>query len=95
MRNRELAIVLLSSPTDCVDNDRTEQSLGLAYIASTLKAHNYAVQIVELTGYHSAELLTALRTIPIADVYGRSCSSTNYQSVKQIVTHLRTIKPDA
>ena len=95
MRNRELAIVLLSSPTDCVDNDRTEQSLGLAYIASTLKAHNYAVQIVELTGYHSAELLTALRTIPIADVYGLSCYSTNYQSVKQIVTHLRTIKPDA
>jgi len=95
MRNRELAIVLLSSPTDCVDNDRTEQSLGLAYIASTLQAHNYAVQIVELTGYHSAELLTALHTIPIADIYGLSCYSTNYQSVKQIVTHLRTVQPDA
>ncbi len=95
MGARELTIVLLSAPTDCVDDDRTEQSLGLAYIASTLQAHGYSVEVIELTGLRSSELATALHRIPAVDVYGLTCYSTNYHSVRQIVTHLRSHHPGA
>lgn len=95
MSAHELTIALLSAPTDCVDDDRTEQSLGLAYIASTLKAHDYSVQVVELTGFRDSELATALQRIPLVDVYGLTCYSTNYHSVKRIVTHLRSKQPAA
>lgn len=95
MGTRDLTIALLSAPTDCVDNDRTEQSLGLAYIASTLQAHDYPVEVIELTGLRCSELPTALHRIPSVDVYGLTCYSTNYHSVRTIVTYLRSHHPDA
>jgi len=83
-------IILISPPSFCVEDDRLEQNLGLAYIASLLIKHGFSVNIIELTGNKHKDFNEILYQIPLhSKIYGISCYSTNYNNVKKIVEYIR------
>lgn len=88
-------ITLINPPSMLIENDRIEQNLGIAYIASLLIQEGYDVSICELTGRKDLDFSNILNSIPESDIYGITCFSTTYKSVKSIVHYLRNKNPYA
>ncbi|SDU64893.1 B12-binding domain-containing radical SAM protein [Desulfobacula phenolica] len=88
-------ITLLSPPSFCVDDDRLEQSLGIAYIASVLIENGYDANIVELTGNQGKDFNEISALIPCSDIYGIVCYSTTYHNVKKIIESIKNKNPKA
>jgi radical SAM superfamily enzyme YgiQ (UPF0313 family) len=84
-------IVLITPPSDCVNDDRTEPSLGLLYVASTLRNSGYDnVSIYDMSGSKSdLEIKDKLTNIPDAEIYGVNCFCTNYKYAKDVIKHIR------
>lgn len=91
----DIKITLISPPSFCVEDAHLEQHLGLAYISSYLQEHKFNVKIIELTGMKHKSLNEIVIDIPYSDVFGISCYSTNYNSVKLLVKHIRNNYPNA
>lgn len=90
-------ILLVNPPSDCVEDDRVEPPLGLLYIASVLREYCFEdISFLDMTGSHSeVEICKWILDLPIADIYGVSCFSTNYPHVKSIVRRIREVNPAA
>jgi radical SAM superfamily enzyme YgiQ (UPF0313 family) len=84
-------IVLITPPSNCVNDDRIEPSLGLLYLASTLQKNNYEnISIYDMSGSKSEkEIKDKLSNIPNAEIYGINCFCTNYNYAKNIINHIR------
>lgn len=95
--NRPPKILLITPPSNCVQDDRLEPSLGILYIASTLKKNKYQdISIFDMTGcQNELNISDKIISIPFAEIYGINCFSTNYGYVKKIIDHLRRIAPSA
>lgn len=90
-------IVLISPPSNCVEDDRLEPPLGLLYIISALRENRYDdISLFDMTGCQTEwKILDKINTIPYADVYGISCFSTNYQYAKRIINHIKKNNPNS
>jgi len=88
---KELKIVLINPPSNCVDDDRIEPPLGLLYIVSMLRERGFKnIEVLDLSGNHDDYVIhNEINNIPKADVYGISCLSTTYNYVKLIINYLR------
>jgi len=94
-RKKQPKIVMISSPCFMVNDDRLEQHLGLAYIASYLQGQGWQdIKILELTGVDESDFVESLTRIPRADIYGITCYSTTYLNTKKIITYLQTTYPN-
>jgi anaerobic magnesium-protoporphyrin IX monomethyl ester cyclase len=90
--NRNIKIVLVVPPADCVNDDRLEPPLGLLYIAANLRENGYDnITICDMSGCKTGtEILERIRNIPNADVYGITCCCTNYYYAKEIICLIRS-----
>ncbi len=90
-------ILLISPPSNCVNDDRIEPPLGLLYIASSLREEKYnKISIYDMTGCQcEADIDRSINKIPEANIYGISCFSTNYQYVKRIITKVKKKNPSS
>lgn len=82
-------IILISPPCFGIENDALEQNLGLAYIASNLKANGFDVIIKEYTGISKLEFEQCLNNIEPAQIYGVSIMSTCFSNAKRIIASIR------
>lgn len=90
-------IILINPPSDCVDDDRVEPPLGLLYIAAVLHEKGFEdLVVLDMTGGKSSQRHSDSGSqIPIADVYGINCFSTNYQFAKKIITTIKGRSPNS
>ena len=84
-------ILLINPPSDCVVDDRVEPPLGLLYLAGTLIQNSFdSLSLYDMTGCQNREQINAkIQNIPVADIYGIGCYSTNYAFVKQIIKYIK------
>ena len=88
-------IILISPPCFGIENDALEQNLGLAYIASSLKANGFDAIIREYTGLSKAEFQQSLNNLEFAQIYGVSIMSTSFSNAKRIIASIREQYPHA
>lgn len=90
-------ILLVNPPSDCVEDDRVEPPLGLLYIASVLRERRFEdISFLDMTGSHDdAKIRERILTLPVADIYGVSCFSTNYPHVKAVIRRIREVNAAA
>lgn len=82
-----MKILLINPPYFGIEDDRLEQNLGLAYIASYLRQNGFEnTEIIEMTG--TSDMEEALKKLSPADVYGLSCYTTTYSNVKSIISYI-------
>jgi radical SAM superfamily enzyme YgiQ (UPF0313 family) len=88
---------MINPPSNCVTDDRLEPPLGLLYITATLRENGYEnVSVFDMTGcQNESDISNKIASICMADIYGISCFSTNYEYVKQIINHIKKINPTA
>lgn len=85
-----MKIILINPPYFGIDDDRVEQNLGIAYIASLLQSNGFPdTALLELTGSQTLE--QCLSRIPYADAYGISCYTTSYKNTIHILSHIRSV----
>src|SRR3989338_4340356 len=84
-------ILLINPPSDCVVDDRVEPPLGLLYLAGTLIQNSFdSLSLYDMTGCQNREQINAkIQNIPVADIYGIGCYSTNYAFFKQIIKYIK------
>jgi radical SAM superfamily enzyme YgiQ (UPF0313 family) len=90
--NSSMRVALVNPPSNCVNDDRVEPSLGLLYIAANLREKGYRdVSICDISGARSElEIKERMGNVPSADVYGISCFCTNYQYAKEVIRHIKS-----
>lgn len=92
-----MRIVLITPPSDCVDDDRVEPPLGLLYIAANLREKGYRnISICDFGGAKSElEIKERIENVPSADIYGISCFCTNYQYAKEVIRQIKSRNGDS
>lgn len=92
-----LRIVLISPPSNCVNDDRVEPSLGLLYLASNLREKGYRnVSVYDMGGSKSGlEIKERVENVPSADIYGITCFCTHYQYAKEVIRHIKSTNKSA
>ena len=86
------SVALIQTPCFELDDDRLEPPLGLLYMATWLRLHDYQAHIVDLSSIPQNEWLAA---IPQADVYGFSTFTTTYQRTCEILEVVKKVNPTA
>lgn len=81
-----MKIVLIHPPHLNSTDDRLDPPLGLLYIATHLKKHNFDVEIADLSGKE-------IWNIPYADYYGITVYISSVQTTKQIIKKCKKINP--
>ena len=86
------SVALIQTPCFELDDDRLEAPLGLLYMATWLRLHDYQSQVVDLSSIPQTGWIGA---IPQADVYGFSTFTTTYQRTLEILDLVKKATPAA
>ncbi|EKD49229.1 MAG: radical SAM protein [uncultured bacterium] len=94
---RQIKVVLIQPPSNCVEDDRLEPPLGLLYIAAVLKKDTRLdVELHDMSGHRTeTEIDAAIEKIPEADAYGISVVCSTHKYAARITKQARRLRPDA
>ena len=87
-----VTLALIQTPCYELEEDRLEPNLGLLYLATWLRQHGFAAQVIDLSSMPPEGWQ---QTIPSADVYGLSTYTTSYHRTLQISRLIREANPAA
>jgi len=88
-------IVLITPPSQVVNDDRLEPPLGLLYIASNIQEeYKEKVSIYDMTGCKTnTQINSQIENIPLAEIYGINCFCTNYVYAKKAIERIKKQNP--
>jgi anaerobic magnesium-protoporphyrin IX monomethyl ester cyclase len=87
-----ISLALIQTPCYELEDDRLEPNLGLLYLATWLRQHGFAAQVIDLSSIPPEGWQ---QTIPPANVYGFSTYTTSYHRTLQISRLIREAYPAA
>ena len=87
-----ISLALIQTPCYELEDDRLEPNLGLLYLATWLRQHGFAAQVINLSSMPQEGWE---QTIPSADVYGFSTYTTSYHRSLLISRLIREAYPAA
>ncbi len=85
-------VALIQTPCYELADDRLEPPLGLLYLATWLRHHDYPTQVVDLASIPSEQLAD---TIPVADIYGFSTYTTTYHRTLEVLRIAKRVNQHA